>query len=480
MPPLAQAFVRVRADGTGLGRDLAGTVEREGAAAETAASSLGIRMGRRMRVGLTEQMKGVAAPLFASLAVFATIEGLKEMGKDAAEAAKETRLTASEIKSTGEAAHVTTKEVGELAEHLSEVTGKNAEVIHSGENLLLTFTQIRNRAGDNNDIFDQASAAIVDMTAAMNNGVVSQEGMKASSIQLGKALNNPISGMTALQRIGVSFTEEQKNQIKTMAENNNILGAQKVILKEVMTEFGGAAAASSSPIDRLQAKIHGLKVQIGEDFIPVANAAAAALADKVAPAAAHAWESLDAGPRIEHAISSSKELGGELATHLWPAIVDTWHAALNLAQIAVHLEQTFQPLVAAAAKLAVALSVGTIVVFAHTLADLTGFMARHQTLVLTLAAAYAIQLAGGLARVIFLARAAVWNTLAAAIELVFGATERVQRDGHGANHRDARRGAANRRADRPLPAVAAGREEDAGVDLAGHEDDRQELGAGAR
>jgi phage-related minor tail protein len=51
-----------------------------------------------------------------------------------------------------------------------------------------------------------------------------------SAIQLGKALNDPIKGVAALQKVGVSFTESQKEQIKTLVETGDTLGAQKIIL----------------------------------------------------------------------------------------------------------------------------------------------------------------------------------------------------------------------------------------------------------
>jgi hypothetical protein len=71
--------------------------------------------------------------------------------------------------------------------------------------MLLTFTNVRNEVGKGNDIFNQSTQAVTDMAAAMNNGEVTTQGVKAASIQLGKALNDPIKGVTALQKVGVSF-----------------------------------------------------------------------------------------------------------------------------------------------------------------------------------------------------------------------------------------------------------------------------------
>ena len=77
-------------------------------------------------------------------------------------------------------------------------TGIDDEAIQSGENLLLTFTNIRNEAGKGNDVFNQATETMTDMSVALG------QDMKSRRRQLGKALNDPIKGITALSRVGVS------------------------------------------------------------------------------------------------------------------------------------------------------------------------------------------------------------------------------------------------------------------------------------
>jgi uncharacterized phage infection (PIP) family protein YhgE len=73
--------------------------------------------------------------------------------------------------------------------------------------------------------------------------VVLNQDAKQGAIQLGKALNDPIKGITALSRVGVSFTEDQKKQIRAFQEAGDLTKAQAIILKELQTEFGGAAEA---------------------------------------------------------------------------------------------------------------------------------------------------------------------------------------------------------------------------------------------
>jgi hypothetical protein len=80
------------------------------------------------------------------------------------------------------------------------------------ENLLLTFT------GIGKDVFPGATKAVVDLGIAMAGGDVNNANFKASAIQVGKALNDPIKGVTALSKVGVSFTKQQKDQIKALVK----------------------------------------------------------------------------------------------------------------------------------------------------------------------------------------------------------------------------------------------------------------------
>lgn len=141
------------------------------------------------------------------------------------------------LKSTGGVAGETKESLNDLAGALMEQTGIDDDVISKGEEMLLTFTNIRGK------IYEQALPAIVDMTSAMNQGTVSMEGIQAQTIQVGKALNDPIKGITALAKVGVTFTEQQKEQIKTLVESNRMMDAQSIILQELSKEFGGTAKA---------------------------------------------------------------------------------------------------------------------------------------------------------------------------------------------------------------------------------------------
>jgi hypothetical protein len=155
---------------------------------------------------------------------------------------KVTAQTNAVLKSTGEVANVTAKHVDDLASSILRKTGIDDETTKSGENLLLTFTNIRNEAGKGNDIFDQTTKIMGDMSVALG------QDTKSSAIQLGKALNDPIKGMTALRRVGVSFTKSQIDQVKALIASGHQMKAQKLILGELNKEFGGSAEAAGKTL----------------------------------------------------------------------------------------------------------------------------------------------------------------------------------------------------------------------------------------
>ena len=220
--------------------------------------------------GLGSRLKsmGKTAALAAGTAGLGALVATAKVGaEEFAESQRVMAQTNAVLKSTGGVANVTAKEVSSLAESLMEKSGVDDEAIASGENLLLTFTNIRNEAGKGNDIFNQATGVMLDMSVALG------QDMKTSAIQVGKALNNPIKGMTALTRVGVSFTDGQKKAITRMQESGNVMGAQKIILKELNKEFGGSAEAAgktlSGQLNILKEEFNNLAGTVAGEVIPV-------------------------------------------------------------------------------------------------------------------------------------------------------------------------------------------------------------------
>jgi hypothetical protein len=170
-------------------------------------------------------------------------------------------ITEKVIQQTGGAANVTADQIKRLSKEQALLTGIDKELITQSNNVLLTFKNLRNEVGAGNDIFTQASGLVLDMATVMGTDA------KSGAIQLGKALNDPVMGVTALNRVGITFTEQQKEQIKVLTESGDVLGAQRIILKELEGQLGGTAAAAADTTAKIKVAFQEAQESIGAGLL---------------------------------------------------------------------------------------------------------------------------------------------------------------------------------------------------------------------
>lgn len=200
---------------------------------------------------------------FTAIATSAILKAVVDTYKALIRAGEEAAVTeakvAGVIRATGNAAGYTVGELSDMADEFSKMTGFDDEMILNAEAVLLTFREI------GRDVFPDAMKAAIDMSAVLG------QDLQSSVIQLGKALNDPIQGVTALRRVGVSFTEDQMDMIKSLVETNDLVGAQQVILDELNAEFGGTAEEMEKATaggKRLEVSVGNLKETMGKSMIP--------------------------------------------------------------------------------------------------------------------------------------------------------------------------------------------------------------------
>jgi hypothetical protein len=223
------------------------------------------RYGRQTQGIFGSTAKAVATLAGAYIGTQGLITVVSGAVREQQEAIKVNRQTAAVLKSTGGVAGVTAKEIQTLSQALSEQTAIDDEAIQSAQNLLLTFTSI------GKDIFPQTTQAILDLSVATG------QNLNRSAIQVGKALQDPVRGITALRRVGVNFSTDQQEVIKRLVETGKTAEAQKMILKELAVEFGGSARAQATPLDRLRVTYNNLLETLGGYLVPILNDAANAL-----------------------------------------------------------------------------------------------------------------------------------------------------------------------------------------------------------
>jgi hypothetical protein len=233
MAKLGDLVVRIGADTRDLNKSL-GRVQRN---MRSMTGNLQ-NMGRTISQSVTLPLAGMAA---------LSIQAFRDQAKAVAQVEQG-------LKSTGNAAGKTLQELTDMATDLQKKTlFGDEEILQNATAQLLTFTNI---AGQQ---FDRTQKAALDLATRLDGD------LKSASIQLGKALNDPIANLSALSRSGIQFSKEQKELIKTLAETGELAKAQGIILDELEKQYGGsaeAAAAADGGITQLQNAIGDL----GEEF----------------------------------------------------------------------------------------------------------------------------------------------------------------------------------------------------------------------
>jgi len=199
-------------------------------------------LGKSLSIGLT-----------APIAAFGAIAT-----KNAVDSAKAIAQVEAAVQSTGGAAGRSVAQLEEMAAGLQRISlYDDDQILKEVTANLLTFTKVTGTQ------FDKAQVAILNLSTRLGTDLTS------ASVQVGKALNDPIKGVTALGRAGVQFTAQQKEQIAALVESGDVAGAQTIILQELETQFGGAAeaAANVDPYTQLANEVGNLS----EDFGAIIN-----------------------------------------------------------------------------------------------------------------------------------------------------------------------------------------------------------------
>ena len=210
---------------------------------------------------MSSSFSGIASAALKLGAIIGLGMGINDMISKASAGEQKMAQMDAVLKSTGGAAGMTKDELVKLADAQGKLTTFSKGANLESENLLLTFTSI------GKDVFPSALKTVNDMSVALG------QDTKSSAMQLGKALNDPVAGVTALQRVGVRLTEQQKEQVKAMVAVGDTAGAQKIILAELATEFGGSAEAAgktfAGQMQIAKNQVSGLGSTIGSALLPV-------------------------------------------------------------------------------------------------------------------------------------------------------------------------------------------------------------------
>lgn len=277
----ADTFVQVDGDASGLTDSLG--------EADSAADDLNVSL---LDVGGT---LGALSAVILSGTIAASVLDAQRLNSAVAN-------TETIIRATEGAARLSTQQIQAMADALQFEVGVDATEIIEAQNILLTF---RNVSGD---VFREATGLAFDMAAVLG------QDASAGAIQLGKALNDPVKGVTALARVGVTFTEQQKQQITTMVEAGDVVAAQGVILDELSSQLGGAAEASADTTAKFTIAGRNIAREFGGPLIAIID---------------------DYGPRVIDTIMSFGPAAANLGDEIAPVLGTLLNLFVELAPTAI-------------------------------------------------------------------------------------------------------------------------------------------------
>jgi hypothetical protein len=240
----------------------------------------GIQEAESALSGFGKKLLGIGVAVAGAFAVGAIFRFAKESVLAAERAQQFNDILVQVAKTTDTfGANLTggTNRLLKFADAQELVIGVEAELIKETQAVLLSFKAVGASAGEVGGNFDRATIAAFDMAAVLKTDA------RSAAVQLGKALENPVKGVTALAKAGTTFTDQQREQIRVLVESGRKLEAQNLILDEVESQYGGAAEAGALYSARLQLAFGQIQDALGASLTPAFQRFATFFIEQVVP-----------------------------------------------------------------------------------------------------------------------------------------------------------------------------------------------------
>jgi hypothetical protein len=215
--------------------------------------------------------KGIGKAI-GGIAIALGFTGIVSGLRDAVAAAEEARVANQRIDAIAKSMDLfgnqtkrTTDRIKDFAEEQELLIGVEAEVLKATQAKLLTFKEVALSADVMGGAFDRATILAADLAAAGFGEAT------ANATQLGKALNDPVKGISALTRVGLTFTEAQKDLIESLMATGDVAEAQEIILAELERQVGGTAAATVTDSEKMRLALDRVGDEIGAALLPLLN-----------------------------------------------------------------------------------------------------------------------------------------------------------------------------------------------------------------
>lgn len=247
---LGDVFVSVRADMTDLKGDL---------------NKAGDEISKALKGFFSpgKFAQGVASIAGGFIAAQAPIELVKQALSKWASTAEQAKAEATELanaelrlatamKMEGNSTGLTAREMANHARALQDSTGVSSSSIMEFQAVLSRFSNVQE------SVFTRATDLAVDYSVATGRD------LRSAAIVLGRALQDPVHGMTLLTRSGIVLTEQQKKLITELGKTGQVAKAQEEILRVLDRQFGRAARNMASPAKLLKSQLSDIHEELGK------------------------------------------------------------------------------------------------------------------------------------------------------------------------------------------------------------------------
>ena len=242
---------------------------------------------------------------------------------------------AQAIKASGGAAGITAEAANDLAQQFVGLAGGTDDAI-------LAIETIGIRAGT---ISAKEMPAFIQSTLDL--GAVMGDTSAAATL-LARAQEDPLAALGKLQRAGIIFSEDLKEQIKTMVDAGDTAGATALLMGRVAEATGGAAAANAATLsgqwEIMKGKMGEAAETVGMALLPILHD----LFDKIIAPAIPIVENMAKvlAANVPAALAATQAAAGPVVAALQPIIDAALRMVATFQESMPMIEQTVKDMAA--------------------------------------------------------------------------------------------------------------------------------------